>query len=292
MKNPNRHFGDRKDGTWLRDLDPMHAFVPYIYTNRADSEAFIEETIDLTAVDAYLAAKNATNPEFHYTLFQLISTAILKTVVLRPELNRFIAGRRIYQRSFLSLAFVAKKKFADDGKESLLMLYFDEDATLETVREAMDKKINGVRNEGKTDNSTDVMRILCKIPRFLLRIVAGLIRFLDYFGRVPYAMVKEEPNYSSIFLSNLGSIKLNAAYHHLNNFGTNSLFVVIGEKKLRPHFDDQGNMTMRDTVKLGVTLDERIADGYYYAKSIRLVKYLLEHPEVLERPANEEVNYD
>lgn len=53
MKNPNRHFGDRKDGTWLRDLDSMHAFVPYIYTNRADSEAFIEETIDLTAVDAY-----------------------------------------------------------------------------------------------------------------------------------------------------------------------------------------------------------------------------------------------
>ena len=157
------------------------------------------------------------------------------------------------------------------------MLYFDEDATLETVRDAMDKKINGIRNEGKTDNSTDVMNILCKIPRFLLRVVAGLIRFLDYFGRVPYAMVKEEPNYSSIFLSNLG---------------TNSLFVVIGEKKMRPWFDDEGHITMRDTVKLGVTLDERIADGYYYAKSIRLVKYLLEHPELLERPAKEEVNYD
>lgn len=292
MKNPNRHFGDRKDGTWLRDLDSMHAFVPYIYTNRADSEAFIEETIDLTAVDAYLEAKNASNPTFRYTLFQLISTAILKTVVLRPKMNRFIAGRRVYQRSFLSLAFVAKKKFTDDGKESLLMLYFDEDATLETVRDAMDKKINGVRNEGKTDNSTDVMDILCKIPRFLLRIVAGLIRFLDYFGRVPYPIVKEEPNYSSIFLSNLGSIKLNAAYHHLNNFGTNSLFVVIGEKMIKPWFDEEGNITMRDTLQIGITLDERIADGYYYAKSIKLFKHLLEHPELLELPANEEVNYD
>jgi len=61
---------------------------------------------------------------------------------------------------------------------------------------------------------------------------------------------------------------------------------------MRPWFDDEGHITMRDTVKLGVTLDERIADGYYYAKSIRLVKYLLEHPELLERPAKEEVNYD
>ena len=292
MKNKKRHFGDRKDGVWLRDLDSMHAFVPYIYTNRADSEAFIEEKIDLTNVNAYLEAKNATNPEFRYTLFQLVSAAILKTVVLRPKLNRFIAGRRVYQRSFLSIAFVAKKKFADDGAESLLMLYFDDDFTLETVRDAMDKKINGIRNEGKTDNSTDVMDILCKIPRCILRVVAGLIRFLDYFGRVPQPIIKEEPNYSTVFLTNLGSIQLNAAYHHLNNFGTNSLFVVIGKKKPQPWFDDEGNITMRDTLNLGVTLDERIADGYYYAKSIKLFKHLLEHPELLERPANEEVNYD
>ena len=120
----------------------------------------------------------------------------------------------------------------------------------------------------------------------------GLIRFLDYFGRVPYPIVKEEPNYSSIFLSNLGSIKLNAAYHHLNNFGTNSLFVVIGEKMIKPWFDEEGNITMRDTLQIGITLDERIADGYYYAKSIKLFKHLLEHPELLELPANEEVNYD
>ena len=49
---------------------------------------------------------------------------------------------------------------------------------------------------------------------------------------------------------------------------------------------------MRDTLQIGITLDERIADGYYYAKSIKLFKHLLEHPELLELPANEEVNYD
>ena len=29
--------------------------------------------------------------------------------------------------------------------------------------------------------------------------------------------------------------------------------------------------------------------GYYYAKSIALFKYIMEHPEELDRPANEEV---
>ena len=49
---------------------------------------------------------------------------------------------------------------------------------------------------------------------------------------------------------------------------------------------------MRETVDLGLTVDERIADGYYYAKSVRLFKYLLEHPTLLERPLSEEVEYE
>ena len=36
---------------------------------------------------------------------------------------------------------------------------------------------------------------------------------------------------------------------------------------------------MRNSVELGLTIDERLADGYYYSKSIRLLKYILTHPE-------------
>lgn len=285
-----RRRGDRKDGYWLRDVDSMHQFSPYILRNRADSEAFIEESIDLTAIHAYLEKKNAEQPGKHYSLFHVFSTAILKTVVLRPAMNRFVAGRRLYQRNYLSLAFVAKKHFSDTGHESMLMLYFDDDLTIDTVREKIYNEVSATR-KGKTDNSTSVIDQLVKLPRFLLRIVGKALQFLDYFGRIPYEIVKEEPNYSSIFLSNLGSIKLNAAYHHLNNFGTNSLFGVIGEKGLLPYFDAEGNVEMRDSLKFTITLDERIADGYYYAKSIALLKHLLLHPELLDLPANLEVEY-
>ena len=49
---------------------------------------------------------------------------------------------------------------------------------------------------------------------------------------------------------------------------------------------------MRESVDLGFTVDERIADGYYYSKSIRLFKHLLAHPELLELPFEQEVDYD
>ena len=67
------------------------------------------------------------------------------------------------------------------------------------------------------------------------------------------------------------------------------MFVTIGEKKIRPFYDAQGNMTMHDSVDLGLTIDERLADGYYYSKTIRLLKTILENPALLERPMGEEV---
>ena len=48
---------------------------------------------------------------------------------------------------------------------------------------------------------------------------------------------------------------------------------------------------MRDSVDLGLTIDERIADGYYYSKTIRLLKTILENPELLEKPLSEKVEY-
>ena len=66
---------------------------------------------------------------------------------------------------------------------------------------------------------------------------------------------------------------------------------MIGERKKRPIYDDEGNVSMRDSIDLGLTIDERIADGYYYSKTVRLLRKLLENPELLEQPLNEKVDF-
>ena len=67
------------------------------------------------------------------------------------------------------------------------------------------------------------------------------------------------------------------------------MFVVVGEKKKTPFFDESGAVTMKETIDLGLTIDERLADGYYYSKTIRLLKHLLQNPELLELPFETEV---
>ena len=290
MNDTKRHIGDRRDGTLLRDIDSMHIIMPMIYPNRCDNEALISERIDLTNVDAYIAKRNAENPVFKFTLFHLIVAAILKVIVLRPKLNRFIANKNLYQRKELSASFVIKKQFNDASEEGMAFIRANGDSTLDTLREDLYKQITHVK-KGGTDSTMDAMEFLKKLPRFVVKFFIALMRWCDRHGIVPKSLVASDPYYASVILSNLGSITLRSGYHHLTNWGTTSLFVVVGEMKKRPFYDDEGNAEFRNSVDLGLTIDERLADGYYYSKSVRILKYILEHPECLEKPFSEPVEY-
>jgi len=52
-----------------------------------------------------------------------------------------------------------------------------------------------------------------------------------------------------------------------------------------------GTEELKEVIPLGITLDERIADGYYYSGTVALVKKLLENPELLDMPADTPVEY-
>lgn len=285
----------RRDGTLVSETDPMHLITPHMVPDRCDNEAVLTELFDMTAVEAYLAKKNADGPEFKYTFFHVICAAIAKVLVLRPRMNRFYAGRRLYDRNDILFAFVVKKKFEDNGAEALAIIKVDKDGEISPVEQIHGKVkdiVYSVRKENKTEGTTEKMGILTKLPRGLLRFVMSFLNWLDYHGKYPAALMKDDPYFASVFVSNLGSIKMHANYHHLVNWGTNSIFVVIGEKKLTPFFQPDGSVQMRDALELGLTIDERIADGVYFAKSIHLLRRLLAQPELLDEPIQTPVDYE
>ncbi|MDO4572399.1 MAG: 2-oxo acid dehydrogenase subunit E2 [Clostridia bacterium] len=282
--------GDRPDGKLVRDLDSLHMFSPIMLPNRADNEAFIEEQIEIANIERYIEEKNAQNPEHKYTLFHVIMAALARTIQMRPRMNRFIIGDLYYDRNDISFSLIAKKAFSDTGEESIVILKYDPDADKPCIDVLKDKLCNFVysmRKENTTDNTTDIIDTLARLPRFARRMVIAFLRHRDERKQMPFGLGEEDPYHSTVFLSNLGSIKLNAGYHHLTNWGTNSVFVVVGAKHMVPFYDDKGNVEMRPALNLGITLDERIADGYYYARTVRLLRQLLEQPALLDIPAKE-----
>lgn len=285
-----RRFGDRKDGKLIRRIDPMHFIMPLIYPNRCDNEAFLSVSADITKTKEYLAEKNKTETEFKYTLFHVVVAAFIKTITLRPKMNRFIANKNMYQRNEVSAAFTVKKTFEDEGAEALAIVHAKETDNLDSLHSYLYDQISACRSD-KLDSSTESMDMFNKLPRFISKFAVWVLTKLDKHGKVPSSLIETDPYYSSVVLSNIGSLKLKSGYHHLTNWGSCSIIALVGEAKKKPYYDDDGNVTMRDTLDIGITIDERIADGYYYSKTVRLLKHLIENPELLETQAGEKVEY-
>ena len=292
MAENRRKWGDRRDAKLLRNVDSLHFIMGVIYPNRADNEAYIAERIDLGPIKEYLAKKNVEGIAFKYTFFHVIVAALVKTVTLRPKLNRFYANENYYERNKVTAGFVIKKEFSDTSEEAMALLDAKPTDTVDTTHDEIFRQVTQCRGEQKKNSTDESMDIFNKLPRWLSKLAIRFVRWLDKHGWVPKALISDDPNYASVFLSNLGSIRLKSGYHHLTNWGTCSLFCIIGEKKWTPVYDEHGFVEMRETLDIGLTVDERIADGYYYAKSVRLFKYLVTHPELLERPLSEEVDYE
>ena len=291
MAQEKRKWGDRKDGIWLKDLPPLNRIMPGIMPNRADNEAYINVNIDLRPLEIYLAKKNEGRTEDKYTFFHLISAAIAKAFILRPRMNRFICNGKVYQRRNVTVAFVVKKKFDDHSEEGLAYLEYAPKDTLDSFHEKIMKVIHQTRKNGASDTSSNAMEIITKLPQFVINLIVKTVLWLDKHGWAPDALIGSDPNHAAIFLTNLGSIGLEGGYHHLVNWGTNSCFVVLGKKYMKMEYDKDGNGDLHEVIPVGITLDERIADGYYYSGTVALVKELLAHPELLELPADTPVEY-
>jgi len=270
----------RKDAVMVRDPDPFHSIIPYIMPKRTEAEVSSRLEFDITKLMAFIREHNEKEGT-EYKLFHCICTAVARMIYHRPKLNIFISGRKYWMRNDITLSFVAKQRFEDEAVETLLTLKIDKDMNLDSISRIIIGDVNKARSSGS--NSLDkTMEFVGNLPRFVLEILFWVLAKLEYHGIFPESLKEGDPNYTTCLLANLGSIRADSCYHHLSNYGTNSLMVTIGTIK---HDDTTG----KDTLDVTATLDERIADGFYFAKSLRLVRYLFDNPEKLLEKIDAEI---
>lgn len=280
-----RRIGDRSDGTQIRDIDAMHYVMPLMYPNRCDNEAYMKVSVDITKTEDYIKKYNEEHPDNRIAIFDIIIAAMLKTLRLRPQMNRFIANQTMYQRNCITAAFTVKKEFRDDGDETLARIVAEDTDNLESISFKVREQIAKCKVED--DESTDAMNFIKRLPA--KHVIGAVARYLDRHGWMSKSVIATDPYQCSVVLTNLGSLGMDIGYHHLMNWGTNSIFVIVGTKKFKPFYDKDGNVTMKRVIDLAVTLDERISDGFYYGRSLRLVQKLIENPELLEGTLSKEI---
>ena len=284
-KKRRRRFGDRKDGRRVRGIHAMQYMIPFFMKERSDAQNHFQDEVDITNIERYIQEKRAAG----YTdmgFLHVFIAAYVRAISQRPAINRFLSGQWVYARPDVVAVMPVKKEMSIDSPDTEIKVHFDQRDTAVQVYE----KFQAVYTDAiSKENSFDkVAGFLTKIPRLLLRFCVSMLHFLDYFDLLPKALLEVSPFHGSVIITSMGSLGINAIYHHLYNFGNLPVFLSYGKKYTKTVIED-GVAEKRHYVTFRAVVDERICDGYYYASGFKIMKRYLLHPELLDTEMTEYV---
>lgn len=275
-------FVDRSDGRRVGRRHFFRAIVPYVMRSRAQAAVYLSREIDIENALAWLREKKRSEPELGWSLFALVLAAGVRTFALKPRLNGFVHRRALYARNTLEFSFIVKQDLSESAFETSAKVAFEPDDDARTVARRLRQAIAKARS-GEAGPAEREMRFLHRLPGFK-GIATAVFRLLDALNLAPPSMIASDPLFASGVFANLGSIGLDAPLHHLYEWGTASVFVALGRTIGRLETRPDGSLSRRRVLGLSVTVDERIADGVYFAHAASLFRRLIQKPELLELP--------
>ncbi|MGD9605158.1 MAG: 2-oxo acid dehydrogenase subunit E2 [Bacilli bacterium] len=272
-------FGKRSDGVRIKNIDPIFKIVPHIMKARHDSQNSYLYPVLCDALDDFIALEKQNGVSYNY--MHIVIAAVVRLIALRPQLNRFVMNGKHFKRRLIYVSFAVKKTLKDEGKETTIKLPF---TGLETIKEIKDKIDEAIVENAhvKANNNTDkTAKFFTSVPNFLIKLAVGTLKWLDKHGMLSKKIIAASPFHTTVFVTNLKSIKIDFIYHHLYDFGTTGIFVSMGKEKMEAVVQGENEIVAKKVMNLGVVTDERFCDGLYYANSLRLLKRILENPNTL-----------
>ena len=274
-------FSKRGDGRRIKTLLPYYKIIPYIMKERVDAQVYFEDEISIDAVEEYIKKKKEEG--IRMTHMDVVLAAISRTILEKPRLNRFIMNRRIYARNELCISLAVVRKLTEqDYVDTTVKFKVKPEDTILTLAEQVHAEV-AKNKEATENNSTDKLAaLIMSLPNWLIKFVINIVIFLDNHNLLPKAIIDASPFHTSIFLTNLGSVGIDSIYHHIYNFGTTSGFLAMGGRKERIKDYKTGETEKYMTFRF--VMDERICDGYYYARAFSVFRRYMLNPELLEKP--------
>lgn len=283
---PNRpkKRGDRYDAFRIRNADPFYTVIPHIMKNRTGSMVFFEEQVDITRLEQFTRRLRKETAMTDLSTLHVVMAAAVRLFALHPGLNRYVSGRRLYARDQISLSIAVKSSMSEGGQDTTVKTVFGPTDSLEDVWKKLHDGVARVKASEENNETYRTARILKRLPVFLLRFVVFALWRLDEIGLMPKMIHAVSPFHTSAFLVDIGSTGIDSIYHHLYDFGTCPIFISIGRKQNSIKINRCGAVRPVKVINFRFVVDERICDGYYYAKAMCHLRRLLGNPEVLLIP--------
>ena len=272
-------FGLRSDGRKIKSLDPMFRVIPHVMKERSDAHVYFSQDIPIKSLDEYIAKKEQEGIKMSY--MNIIYAALVRMLAEKPSLNRFIMDGRTYARHGIHISLAIKKGMTEEAEETTIKLPFKGSENIFEVKEMLDNAITKNKEISNQNNTDKLLKLLSYVPDWLYKFIVNILMYLDKHGMMPKFIIELSPFHTSAFLTNVGSLGIDAIYHHLYNFGTTGVFIAMGKKKKSYIYEDD-DIVQEKSISLALVADERICDGFYYANALKSFYRYLKKPELLE----------
>ena len=266
----------RPDGDLVRDLPLNRQVMPYLMRGRNESAYYFEIELALHKTDAWLRAFNAAHPGISADTFHLAVWAIRECMKKYPTMNRFVAGGRLYQRRDISFSYAVKQRLQEGAPIVVVKRTFPAEESFVDLVAGVQTQVHEDRFGGPT-NIDKELALLMKFPGFARRIAMWGVRTGDRFGLLPGSFIEHDPMFASAFVAHMASFGMPAGYHHLYEYGSAGIFVVLGRPTTDPGSPTSGP-DRRRTMRVTYTFDERTEDGFTAWRSIQMFQRMVEDP--------------
>jgi len=275
-------FGFRSDGKKVKGMNIVEKAEPFFMPQRIDAVNYYTEKVPCVAMDEFIARERKNGNSFTY--MHILFASIVRVLYTKPKLNRFIMRGSTYQRNTISITMDIKPKLNEESDNITCKFYFTGKESLPEIKKILDDEISKYTtgNVDATEQATTkTAQKFGRLPDWLFRWAMGIARWADKHGMLPKSLIHASPFHTSCFVTNLKSIKLGHIYHHVYNFGTTAMFFSMGKEKMEPYVENNKELKVGKFLTLGISMDERIADGFYYGKCLRLLHDLMVNPDSL-----------
>ena len=270
-------YNMRADGKRIKNADPMYTVAAYIMDKRVDSMNMITIDIPIDPIKEYLNEKRKQGINLSH--MAVVLAAYIRTLGEFPELNRFVVNKKIYQRNEVAVGMVVLKAGQIDHG-TMSKMYFNENNTIFEVNDIINKYVEENRETPDNNSTEKLIKVLLSVPG-ILPVGVAIFKWLDKHGLLPKSIIDASPFHMSLGITNLASIRTNHIYHHCYEFGTTSIFMAMGNTREVPKRKGD-EVVFEKCMPIGVTMDERIASGSYFAIAFRRMRHYLRNPELLE----------